>query len=487
MNIDMNIIPSGDITSYAKSNQIDGIRYINNTYRLYKDIEWNNINNDTYIVLIDEEIFDGKGYKITVNYCTDTYYRYSYGLFKINASNKSVKIKNIIVYSDVTGINSDYNNGSIVRGNNNNFKIYNCKHYGLVNDYCGGIVGELCYNFKVIKCYNKGDLFVGAGGICGSFTGGSNLRLTNDYKSNILIYKCILKFIIKSCYIGGICGNYMTSFSNTNIDDYNIKSNIKIKKCNVKLKIDKNNNENDNIECYGGIFGPLSTCSYSNNYNITINILIENCIIDGDICGIYSGNVSTNLACYNNGYTKANIIIKDCVTYADINGKYSGGILGSNISHNDNIGKILIKNTFHIGNKNYDNTSGIICTNINGIVFIQNCYSIGYIANNSYGIAGNCSENAILTINNSYSNGKYEDYSFGISNSGAIINNCYSSEHKNINGVKSISRIKCKLDKLPHKEWKSVKKSYPILKNFLKYPWKNYKKNNSNIKLCVHI
>ena len=69
MNIDMNISPSSDITSYAKSNQIDGIRYINNTYRLYKDIECNNINNDTYIVLIDEEIFDGKGYKITVNYC----------------------------------------------------------------------------------------------------------------------------------------------------------------------------------------------------------------------------------------------------------------------------------------------------------------------------------------------------------------------------------------------------------------------------------
>lgn len=343
---------SADVLNFFNvTNMINGagaLTYHHGTYKLTKDVSIDVYDGGepTHIMLNEGEVFDGNDY--TMTYITNN----SRGLFVINGNQGSTKttIKNLNVTSDGDA-KIRFNGGGIVRNQQSNFTIKNCKNLGFYmygNNENGGIVGGSCNNFVVEHCTNSVDVYDDyCGGIVGAYcTDFEVKKCKNLYDSNndnyiyyycggIVGYNCS-KFKVSHCTnnvaindtntSGGIVGPECFDFevedcSNTGdltLNDTNFCSGIVAPYCN-DFKVKDCENYSNIPDYSGGIVG-----SYCHSFEV------EKCRNNGISIGDESGGIISENC--------SNFKINKCKNFAEVSGDYAGGIVGDQTGHNDDNG-----------------------------------------------------------------------------------------------------------------------------------------------------
>jgi hypothetical protein len=316
-------------------------------------------NSGNYIDLTSNEIFNGNGHKITIEWINS-------GLFSSSSTSfsKAPLIKNLTVDTTPYVING----GGIVRNEQRYFRVDNCVSHGIISICSGGICGEGVGANNVVNnkgkciisnCYSTGEIHSFAGGICGPSVG--------IYGGECIIQNCYSTGNIIGDDAGGICGAYAGSLSFPDSSAYS--------KCYI-------------YHCYS--IGDISA-----NFIDKIPNFDRTYTSGGGICGSGAGR--------NNGFCSINF----CYSKGNI-GYKGGGICGGNIANIN--GKCIINNCYSIGN--IGTNAGGICgptsgTTENIICLINNCYSIGSISQYAGGIIGyNYNLNSKYYIFNTYCNGR---------------------------------------------------------------------------------
>ena len=212
---------------------IKGLTYENNKYSLSRDITWTGTDNDRYILLQDNETFDGENHTITIGGNS-----FTYGIFASNGSSlvKGPVIKKLKVSGVIVKPNNNAGGGGIMRYGQRYFTIKRCSTNGTISQICGGIsgshtgLGGKCLIYKcsssgpigsfgggivgtcssatnecictIRECFSSGFINIGSGGICGSNAGYGISSSVNNYT----IYNCYSIGMI-SGNGGGICGS----------------------------------------------------------------------------------------------------------------------------------------------------------------------------------------------------------------------------------------------------------------------------------------
>ena len=497
----------GDLSTFIKGGYMDGLKFHTdtNTYKLHKDIEWiGGADLDNYIVLQSGEVFDGDGhiidygkYKNNAN-TTDGRVQ-SLGLFDIG-ENITINpiIKDLTVLSNISGTGGHTGfgiyGGGIIRDNNANFIVKDCKHIGdLVNTNCGGIVGAFCFNFEIHNCKSKGNISgpqIGGivGGYCGYNLNSSSTQLVKDckYKGDMLLFG---EFGGNdSNGSGGICGGFLCggNVGSTMGETFSFNETINIINCKVKSNIYSDNS--------GGIVGSKS--NYINNMGSTgtglsvsgsNTINIFDCKFKGKITGLYSGGIVGSMSSSSINidiFTSTNTLtISECVVESDLFNNNQGGILGDQIGQMYNsvnvyvFTNIIIDKCIYFGSIAGIDCGGIIAPNVYNSI-ITNCYTTGTIGDTCGGIAGPITNTIVspspiptyCAISYCYAYGMIIAGSTGIDASGlATVLYCYARNLNNLNVILS------SLGLLQPTSWERVKHSYPILKLNHRY-WKDYHK-----------
>ncbi len=325
---------------------VNGTGYISNinskggtTYTLLNNYDITN----TFIPLRlnAHDIFNGNG-KTIINSTTTN------GLFVINSIINNINnmpyIKNLNVNTYIT----NDRHGSIIRSDQNYFKVYKCNvNKTTLNTIqldnngsgSGGICGSDCSNFNIKSCnVSSSILTTYSGGISGMNTG----SLEN---SKLIINKCTYTQTDENDTNlrdgGGIVGAYSARGLNSQVEIYNCSS---LYNQSLMYK---------NPITYGGITGSYTACGQNSVVKIrgcNSNFNIDNEF--GGICGKYTG-------CGNGSITTIN----NCTTSGFI--RYmAGGIVGSYAG---------------CGMK-YELSSWLYEINYNPKITIFNCRSTGIIS-----------------------------------------------------------------------------------------------------------
>lgn len=367
---------STDVLIYfnVTNSNTGALTYHHGTYKLHKDVTINvndNVNDEYIHVMLNEgEVFDGNGY--TMTYASTN----SRGLFIINGKSGSTKttIKNLTVRESESNIDDG---GGIVRNEQANFTVKNCKNYRTFRENCGGIVGSKCNNFIIDNCNNYSgiDDEDECGGIVGSYCSSFEVKncknklngnSDNTIESNLFggivgpycsMFKVInchnevpLIYNNENFYEGGIVGAYCYDFSVkkcTNSGALNVQelAGIVASYCyDFKVEDCKNISNLNNDYC-GGIVG-----DYCSKFEV------KNCKNTGEIIGISSGGIVGN-SC-------SNFEIKDCKNHGLVSGNYAGGIVGYEACHNDDLDDVTdnyvkIYNCVNYGNITGNDAGGI--------------------------------------------------------------------------------------------------------------------------------
>jgi len=326
-----------------------------NTYKLTKDINLSHYfkDNDTFIEIKENEIFDGQYYSINYGYLKTG------GLFSISPdiklNHKTPIIKNIDIYG---GFLYSYG-GFIIRNFQKNFILENCCVYSDNNSKnSGNIVGAYCgYKGSCIirNCYSKG--FIGlqnSGGIAGSYAGYKGIcniencySIGNIYNSGGIAgsyagYKGICN--ISYCFnVGKFISDNCGGITHTNTGSYGI-CNIKACYSNSLITQDYCSGIVGNYASVNGLCN-IEFCYHNNDNVIETSSGIVGLIYKNNLGEIYINNCFTNsnihTFLFDNDLYK---IIKETNTYSDrssmINnrgGLYNINLLRTNL---DNLNKI---------------------------------------------------------------------------------------------------------------------------------------------------
>jgi hypothetical protein len=264
--------------------------------------------------------------------------------------------------------------GSMIGFNYGIASITNCSNTGTISGgnsgggggICGSNAGDTYGNVTVTNCFNTGAITgIRVGGICGSASG-------NGY-GTVSVTNCYNTAAISNDDAGGICG-FTTGRANGNITITNCYNTGTISGTRA-----------------GGITGGNTSifCDVSGFGNVTITNCYNSGVIStnsgGGICGGNSGNFT------NSG----NIVITKCYNTGIISGTFSGGFTGIWFGFNSN--KLCsITNCYNNGAISGSNAGGFTGASIGynnsstytPNILIQNCYSLGSIANTCGGICG---------------------------------------------------------------------------------------------------
>ena len=447
---------------------------------------------------------------------------------------------------DITSVAS--NAGGIVGGGSNDTgagvvgpyaaTITHCKYEGeIVGGGAGGILGAYSYADAIIgitisKCRVQGNIVgAGAGGIVGARASGAPTAPADAGVTGAPynISYCVVKGDLLGQYAGGICGQYFGINNNSAActTALTITSNVTVKYCKFEGDIIGAN-------C-GGIIGDSAfedtDFAYTNataavTLNVTANI--QNCKSVGKILGSNcAGIVGSNALSFTPPNTippvlTLNFTVNACVHNGDILGSVSAGIVGYNLYLLTNppagttVTKINITNNAVFGKigTGYNANAAVLASysgNNKGAtltIAVNNCYSTGYIASGSAGIAGvnaATTDIANAAITNCYAYGHLQLGSptfaaaYGITlanagnNTGVTTTSCFSrgTQAQNINvpsaavNGSSLSGIKGKHQTLLTTGWKSVHDSYPVLTVFKSKPWHCYDKFNEVPRLRI--
>jgi uncharacterized protein YjbI with pentapeptide repeats len=313
--LNLSMTPSEVATTYPSDFDWDGT-----TLSLKRDFEWGiTTMNTNFITLGDNEIFDGKGFTISL---TVTLH---YGLF--GSSGTSVGTRPIIknLYGTFNNSNNSYYyNGFILRSGQSFVHIDNC-HTSSTNDryfsyfYGGGIAGgntgingnaliENCSSVDMVSAYHYG------GDIAGSLnsSSGGEITIKNCFSRNILYYRS-----------AGILAPFSARNSNWRVYIYN---------CNC---IPKSIHSWDMQSLILGY----------DSGNLIGNIDISNCY------SIF--NLTVSLQSGISGYLNYGVNIMNCYFIGNLTGSNTSGIAG----HSSN--KVTVENSYMVGNITGSNSGGI--------------------------------------------------------------------------------------------------------------------------------
>jgi hypothetical protein len=402
------------------------------TCKLLKDINISDIqlnaegttffnSSDCFIRLKKNEVFDGNGKSIDVNFgnlglfaidTTDITGNTEYPLITnltinsnegisfdtvngatfggggfVRKSQSNCKINNSRSFGNMLNSNNGLNwgSGGICGYNCNNCIITNCSSVGDINgNFAGGICGESCDDCTITNCSSVGDINGNlAGGICGYSC------------DNCTIENCSSVGDINRTNAGGICGQDCDGCTITNCSSVgdingNFAGGICGEDCDNCTITNCSSVGDINGEAAGGICGrncnncTITNCSSVGDINRNNaggicgsdcdNCTITNCSSVGDINGDFAGGIC--------GRSCDDCAITNCSSVGDINGEKSGGICG------DYMDNCLVKNSYSIGDINGNFAGGIFGAYSQECV-IDNCYSIGnIIGNHSGGLFG---------------------------------------------------------------------------------------------------
>lgn len=473
------IAPYLSAFSFGKYIKFDGYKY-----SLTKNIKWPSIQG-YYTLNIPNKMFDGCGHTIT---CTGS----SAGIF----AGDNVIIENLTIKSIVID-----NGGFVYSGAN--YLIKNCVHKGdIIGNLSGGFVGNSASSGKIINCKNIGNISyntdrTGAGGICGSV----------NSISSVIIEHCVHYGNVSMTGSGGIAGKYFSG----NIYKCHSKGNVNGYKSggicgsngilvNIKYCYHIGNIKGDEA---GGIVGSSFGMSTTMGYSI-----ITKCYHKGNIEGSESGGIAGSYCAINvndNNPRYGLVNVNNCFVTGDILGSESGGITGSYSAYdgavvNNSYNVILIiDNCYFNGNIEGNNSGGICgthsCSSLGNYfpsyLTISNCYVVGNMNQSTGGICsipfnGTTNGDTNISITDCYVNSIVPNLSKGIilfnTYEHIDLNNCYSTDAQDTD--KLLSSIHKHIDQLNSNYWKLIKNyEYPVLRNFLNYPWKGYKGDNKDLKL----
>jgi hypothetical protein len=391
--LNLSMTPSEVATTYPSDFDWDGT-----TLSLKRDFEWGiTTMNTNFITLGDNEIFDGKGFTISL---TVTLH---YGLF--GSSGTSVGTRPIIknLYGTFNNSNNSYYyNGFILRSGQSFVHIDNC-HTSSTNDryfsyfYGGGIAGgntgingnaliENCSSVDMVSAYHYG------GDIAGSLnsSSGGEITIKNCFSRNILYYRS-----------AGILAPFSARNSNWRVYIYN---------CNC---IPKSIHSWDMQSLILGY----------DSGNLIGNIDISNCY------SIF--NLTVSLQSGISGYLNYGVNIMNCYFIGNLTGSNTSGIAG----HSSN--KVTVENSYMVGNITGSNSGGIFGPSTTDSSAI-NCHSIGSnTGSNSGGIFGSiCVRgNAIECFHDGIISGNSSGGIFNNNSTDCIAKNCYTTG--NITGIDS--------------------------------------------------
>ena len=175
--------------------------------------------------------------------------------------------------------------------------------------------------------------------------------------------------------INGITGDLYEGVFRNGYYDFNTQTFTKGKK-NTIIKNLGITNTNSILASYGGWIGQKG---YSND---ACNNLIENCYSTGEI-NLYGGGIVGGFSAWD---ASASLLINNCYTTGEIKGS-SGGIVG--IFSTARNGKIIVENSYHIGDLNGSGSGGIFSEvknsngGVGGTAIVKKCYVKGDIYNTS--------------------------------------------------------------------------------------------------------
>src|SRR3990167_1145532 len=399
---------------------IEGLTYEKNKYSLSRDITWTGTDNDRYILLQDNETFDGENHTITIGGNS-----FTHGIFASNGTSsvngpviKKLKVSGVIIQP-----NNNTGGGGIMRYGQKYFTIKHCSTDGTISENCGGISGShtgLGGKCLIYKCSSSGPIGSYGGGIVGTCSSATDECICT-------IYECFSSGFING-FGGGICGSnagYGISSSVNNYTIYNCYS-------------------TGIISGYGGgICGVNAGCPGS--------CTIYNCYSVGNIGTLPFGSAGGICGrCTDSG---GSLSISTCYSLGNMIGIFfnnTGGIIGR-----------------------------IIATNF--VVNITDCYSIGNMSQYSFGICASLGNStATVNITRCFTTGYSHFQNIGtiISyNVGALtLRDCYSYRFNNSNTLDLSNIFEKKLGVFSRSLWdKSTDKLYPYpkLKAFRVHPWKS--------------
>lgn len=259
----------------------------------------------------------------------------------------------------------------------NVFKVKNVGITGNIFSINGNRTAGICCSTsnKIENCWNKGNITgTGTANCVGGIFAGFGIEIENCYNSGL---------IVGSGYIGGIAGGHGNGTTT-------------IKNCYNTGEVGKGNGASK----AGGILGANGDI-IQNCYNTGEIYISGNCYVAGICC-----EVNNIFNCYNTGIVKGNYCagvaveisgkIINCYNISDVLGSNSGGVVRKTSSCS------IIYNCFNIGNINgnpWGIPSGIITDNSANIELF-NCFSAGeyktYYAGQiySYGTYGLIAKNS---------------------------------------------------------------------------------------------
>lgn len=261
------------------------------------------LTSDTNLTIMGGVTFDGHCHTVTIGGAAVAGFSGLINLqggtiqnVNVDGQTNNVMLKNVPLYSGHGWVAQNSSRGNInkcsssgtipancagIVGGNFTGTVTNCYSTGDMNPAtsggygCGGIIGNLSYNFIVSDCYSTGIMYWSAGGIVGGNAPFSTSGIG----------------IVKNCYSLGVIGSYsggIAGFADENNDFGN--STLTIQNC-YALCGNKNNlsNPSNGIGDYsGGIVGSLP----GNTSYASTQIIVSNCyVICSSSFGTQAGSI----------------------------------------------------------------------------------------------------------------------------------------------------------------------------------------------------
>ena len=315
-----------DVGKEARENgegRTECLEYQNDTFTLTCNFTWDNhYDEDDYIFLQANEIFNGNDYVIDLDGC-DSWE----GLFRINST---IQWENapIIKHLHVISGETSYDGGFIVQSDQKNFVVDSCSSSGTIDERGGGVCGHQCSGTILLSnCWSTGL-------IKGHNTGGITGRLFGFDQGKVNITNCWSEGVISGDNSGGICGSRVGE--NGGI-------------VTITTSYSK-----------GDVRGPTSggICGAHAGEN-NAHVKISQCFTLGKISGDGSGGITGSRTGINDGLVE----ITNCYTRGDITGGRllsgsAGGICGTDTGQNN--GVVHITNVYASGDIENNQRGGII-------------------------------------------------------------------------------------------------------------------------------
>eukprot|EP01138_Halocafeteria_seosinensis_P014226 gb/GECG01014525.1/.p1 GENE.gb/GECG01014525.1/~~gb/GECG01014525.1/.p1 ORF type:complete len:557 (+),score=47.65 gb/GECG01014525.1/:1-1671(+) len=310
------------------------LEYEENTRTFFMSCSFNwaqHYDEDDYILLEKNEIFNGNNYNISLTGITNWN-----GAFKISSTSVTALNDGTpkVMYLHMQGGETSVDGGFIVQPKQKNFIVDSCSSSGVIQGIGsnpdgpnsrggGGICGQECSGeILIMNSYSTGSINDYAGGIAGHKVGINS--------GNVTISHCYSTGDIVGRSSGGICGRW----------------------CGIQAG----------------------------------HVNIRNCHSSGDIRGTYSGGLCGSSAGYNNG----EVLITRSHSTGRITGPGGpGGICGSSPGRRGRVEIFQCYSVGEISSSRGGGTTGLDTGRSNGFVLITDSYARGNITgSNAGGICG---------------------------------------------------------------------------------------------------